>query len=173
MAYKAELGNSQFIFVRNQGTQTLITLSHQSTGQQQSQTTSFETGTWSLPPALYCTATGVILKVTGLTGDRFIQVQGQQVQSLSTAPTLPEHDRVAMQDDDTAVPSMSSVPPMPPMQLGDMSMQMNPMRMQMGDMSMQIPSSQPQADQRFCSQCSSVVKSDDRFCAHCGHELRS
>ncbi|NJN85210.1 MAG: zinc ribbon domain-containing protein [Leptolyngbyaceae cyanobacterium SL_7_1] len=171
MAYKAELGNGQFLFVHNQGAQTLVTLSHQSAGQQQSQTASFETGAWSSPPALYCTATGVILKITAATGDRLIQLQGQQLQSLSTVPALPEHDRVMMQEAaDSSIPSLSFLPPL---QMGDMAMQMNPMRMQMGDMAMQMPSNPASAEQRFCPQCGNALQPDDRFCPQCGHGLRS
>jgi hypothetical protein len=54
MSYTASLG-PQTISIANQGNQTVITLSSQAAGQQQSQSSRFTTGEWRTPPALFRT----------------------------------------------------------------------------------------------------------------------
>ncbi len=71
---------------------------------------------------------------------------------------------------------MKPMKPMEPMNLGDMSMGVNPMEMRMGNMYMRMPEnpkleSPSKSNQHFCTQCGNLVKTDDRFCANCGHKL--
>jgi rRNA maturation endonuclease Nob1 len=60
---------------------------------------------------------------------------------------------------------------MPPMQMGNMQMNVQPMVMKMGDMELNMGVIASQ--QKFCTQCGIPVKPSDKFCASCGHKLES
>jgi hypothetical protein len=178
MAYITNLSTGQHLYIDNQGSQTSITLSTSSPGQQQSQQQSITTGTWTAPPTLFQDATGLTLRIEAATKQTFIRIQGAQIQILSHPPVLTQADILPLQFVESSVPtSSSSLPPLQPMTMGDMtmgSMQMQPMQMRMGNMEMQMGSqSSTSSDRRFCSQCGQAVQVGDRFCAHCGNSLRS
>lgn len=180
MAYTASLG-TQTISIANQGNQTVITLSSQAAGQQQSQSSRFTTGEWSAPPALFRTPTGAIAKIQA-DAVHFIQLQAGGMQILSQPPSIAAAEPISMQYHESSSLSaqppmqpMKPMQPMPPMQMGDMEMRMNPMEMRMGDMEMRMgkpPSSSPSATHQFCTQCGQAVAPTDKFCAHCGQALR-
>ena len=190
MAYFGNLSSTEQLQVENVGVQTAIALTSFSAGQQQSQGTSLTTGNWVVPPTLFQTATGWILRIEAAQGQFFVQLAAGRINLLPAPPTLlgaeilPLQPVTATSASTSAASSMppmspltpmSPLPPMPPMQMGDMQMQLEPMQMRMGNMQMQIgtpPSTPtPEATQRFCSQCGKAVSLSDRFCAQCGHQL--
>jgi NADH pyrophosphatase NudC (nudix superfamily) len=183
MSYTASLG-PQTISIANQGNQTVITLSSQAAGQQQSQSSRFTTGEWRTPPALFRTPTGAIAKIQA-DAVHFIQLQAGGMQILSQPPSLSAAEPISMQHRESSSLSdqqpmqpmkpMQPMQPMKPMQMGDMELRMNPMEMRMGDMELRMgkpSSSSPSATHQFCTQCGQAVAPTDKFCAHCGQALR-
>lgn len=184
MAYECELDNGQRIHLGNPGTQTTVTVSSSSPGQQQQSSCGFQTGSWTAAPEVTRTATGAVIKITTAEGERFIQVQGYSVnmmggfhsgsgfQQMQTASSVSSASMPPAKPMESMKP-MKPMKPMEPMKMGDMQMGMNPMELRMGDMEMRMGSNAPQsaATRRFCSQCGTAVKEDDRFCSSCGHQL--
>ena len=173
MAYQATLNGTQQLTVINQGIQTQITLMTSSSGQQQSQSSSFTTGDWATPPELFNTEQGFILQIDGDRAQYFIQIQSNSISTISGRPTLQNATSVELENI-AAPPSQNSVnfEPMQPMRMGNMSMDINPMSMQMGNMSMNLGNkSRTTSTKRFCSQCGVEAKPSDRFCSSCGHDL--
>jgi hypothetical protein len=182
MTYLGNLGTNQQLYLENRGSQTMITLVSSSSGQQQSQSSSLETGSWTAPPSLFRSDGNFVLRIDSVQGQHFIQLQASGFNSLQTAPSLINADVLPLQKiAETATSSQSSVKfqpmePMKPMNFGDMSIGVNPMEMRMGNMYMRMPEnskleSSSQENQHFCTQCGNLVKTGDRFCAHCGHKL--
>jgi hypothetical protein len=186
MAYIGNLGTGQQLHIENQGTQTRVTLTSRSTGQQQSQSSSFETGNWSVPPTLFRTPAGFILRIESTSGQCFVQIQANSLSTMPSPPPLAHADTITLDRvADTSTSSQQSMQftpmepmkpmePLPPLKMGDMEMRMNPMEMRMGNMELRMGEKSPtQSGQRFCSQCGQSVKSGDRFCGSCGHRLTS
>ena len=183
MVYLGNLTTNQQLYIANQGNQTTITLMNSSQGQQQSQSFSFLTGAWTAPPTLLQKDTCFIVRIDTAQEAYFVQVQGNELKLLTTAPNLIDADVMGLEKiDETKASAQNSVSfepmkPMQPMKMGDMSMNMKPMAMRMGDMYMEMPSySQVQSSSEmkpsYCTQCGSLVKADDRFCGNCGHQLK-
>lgn len=187
-AYTCNLDNGQQIYVENRGSQTVITLASGGLGQQQSQRNSFETGNWRVPPTVFRTRLGVVLRIEAEQGEHLIQVQGNRMSKLDAAPSLSDAEVLRLQKVETSSASRHSMPdmqpmepmkPMPPMQIDDMQMRMAPMEMRMGNMSMrmgeprrmQTAPDETQSLKNFCPQCGSKVAKGDRFCSHCGKGL--
>ena len=182
MAYKCELGNGQAVYIENQGVQTMVTLASNSVGQQQQASTGFQTGKWIVPPTLFKTGSGVILRIESEQGQSFIQLQASGISTINGTPALSNAEVLSLEKVE-AQPRQSMAPmspmepmkpmePMQPMKMGDMEMNMNPMQMRMGNMSMQMgSSSSATSGKRFCSKCGASVKSSDRFCSSCGYQL--
>lgn len=189
-AYTCDLDSNQHIQIQNQGSQTVIKLNSGGQGQQQSQSNSFETGNWRVPPTVFRTPSGVVLRIEAI-DQHFIQVQANGMKKLDTAPSLSDAEVLPLRKvelEETSSPSMpemqpmkpmSPMKPMEPMQMNDMQMQMEPMEMHMGNMSMRMgeqrrtetAQKQKQLTKNFCSQCGSKVGEGDRFCSYCGNSL--
>lgn len=187
MPYFYELAAGQRLSLDNQGTQTVLTLTSSSPGQQQQSSSSFQTGSLTAPPEVFQTAQGVVIKLPTAAGDRLIQIQGSHISLLDHS-----HDVSSAQPiHSKQTTAQSSTPPMQPMQpmsldMGNMQMNMNPMQMRMGDMELKMGSPAASASEpplsetssknaqakRFCSQCGTAVEGGDRFCSSCGHQLR-
>jgi hypothetical protein len=161
MIYNWELATGHQLSADNQGSQTIVTILHTSAGQQQQSSNSFQTGIWIVPPEISITPTGATLKIVTPTGESLIQIQGNSIQIHSSHSG--EHQST------TSSSSTSSFPPMQPMQMGNMQMNMQPMVMRMGNMELNMGATANQ--QRFCSQCGTSVKATDKFCASCGAKL--
>ena len=176
MAYQCELGNGQTIFLDNQGDQTIVTIAAKSTGQQQQSSSSFSTGTWISPPEIYQTAGSLIIKIKTDRGESHISIQGNSTNITTTTPPLNHSQRLSMAQISSQTVSsftpMQPMQPMEPMKMGDMEMNMNPMRMKMGNLEMTMGDKSQSESPRFCSQCGSPVKPSDRFCSHCGYQLK-
>ena len=162
MIYHWELGTGHQISVDNEGAQTVVTILHTSAGQQQRTSNSFTTGIWLVPPEMSMTPTGGILKVTTPSGASLIQIQGNSINL---------HSQGASQSTTSTSSSSTStgIKPMPPMQMGNMQMNMQPMSMKMGSMELNMDATASQ--KRFCTECGTSVKPTDKFCASCGHKL--
>lgn len=170
-AYVCELDKGQQIYIENQRSQTLIKLSSSNKSQQQSQSNCFETGNWRVPPTVFRTSSGVLLRIETEQSQYFIQVQANGMikldspSSLSDAEVLPlqkvEADIASKQ---SSIPGMQPMSPMKPMQ---------PMHMQMGNMEMRMGTApeQKQSAKNFCPQCGSKVGKSDRFCSNCSNNL--
>lgn len=189
--YKCDLNQGQQLYLQNQEMQTVVKLISTSVGQQQSTSSSFETGKWQLPPVIFRTAAGVIIQIAAERGQQLIQVQAQGISILKASPSLSHADALPIQPVETEVgtkpnttmprleplPSMAPMQPMKPMQMGDMHMDLGRMEMRLGNMEMRLgtPADQEtapkQSNQNFCSQCGSKVAAGDRFCVNCGHQL--
>jgi hypothetical protein len=197
MAYMCEIGSGHRIYLDNQGTQTILTSMMGNLGQQQQSSSSMSTGTWTMPPEVYNTPHGCVVKIFSAQGEHFIQVQGSSMSSMSGAPALGQAQQMQMSPvgdvpGATAVPAMEPIQPMTPMvpmqpmtplqpmqpiqpmKMGDMEMGMNPMEMRMGNMRLSMGSTTETSAklvQRFCSQCGAHTEPEGRFCSSCGHKL--
>ena len=201
MAYLCELETGQRVYLDNQGTQTIVTISSSQPGQQQQASNSMATGAWTAPPEAYRTGAGAVFKISTAQGDQFIQIQGSsvgvmgaipplggaqpmQVQQTATLPTPTAQPMRPMEPMQSVQPMQPMEPmqpvqpmqPMEPMQMGDMQMSSNPMEMRMGNMEMRMGSQsaaqQPAAKPRqFCNQCGAKLEPGDRFCSSCGNAL--
>ncbi len=161
MMHNWELATGHQISVDNQGAQTVVTILHSSAGQQQRTSNSFNTGIWLLPPEMSITPTGATIKITTSTGESLIQIQGNSIQIQSNHSG--EHQSTTSSSSSSSF--ASGMPPMPPMQMGNMP----PMVMRMGNMELNMGATAQR--QRFCSQCGTPVKPTDKFCANCGNKL--
>ncbi len=97
MIYLSNLGANQQLYIENRGSQTLITLVSTTSGQQQSQSSSWETGSWTAPLAYSELDGGFLLRIDSVGGQHFIQVQASGFNSLQTAPSLINADVMPLQ----------------------------------------------------------------------------
>lgn len=179
MAYQAEFSPGQILTVMQQGSQTAIALSSLQFGQQQSQQMNLTTGAWKSPPTLFKTSSlGWILQIEALKERFFVNIQANGIRVLGEVPLLIHAQILRLEEvPDPAIAAQASegippMQPMQPMQMGNMEMQMEPMRMVMGNMQLSMSHSEP-AKSRFCPQCGEAVEAQDRFCSHCGNQLKS
>jgi ribosomal protein L32 len=170
MAYSVILGDSRQLAIANLGTQTQINLSMSTPGQQQSQSSSFSTGKWLSEPKLYQLEQGFVLEINTSQNSHYILIQDNSISTIKSPTGLnnyPQIDLTAIADSNSA-----PMPPIQPLKMGNMSMNLNSMSMQMGKMSMSLNNqSKTSVTQQFCSQCGKQAKMSDRFCRSCGHEL--
>jgi hypothetical protein len=167
MRYHWELATGHQISVDNEGAQTVVTSFQTSAGQQQRTSNSFTTGIWIAPPEMTMTPTGGMLKIVTASGESIVQIQGNSIQMQSNNSGT-SHTNTSTSSSSTFT---SSIEPLPPMQMGNMQMNMQPMTMRMGKMELNMGA--PVSQQRFCTECGTPVKSTDKFCASCGHKLES
>ncbi|NJP11427.1 MAG: zinc ribbon domain-containing protein [Leptolyngbyaceae cyanobacterium RU_5_1] len=179
MAYVCELGNGRSIYLDNQGTQTIVTLTSSGPGQQQQASSSVQTGDWNSPPEVYRTSEGAVIKLQTAQGTHYVRVEGSSVRITSEFPasssSQPLQTQQVASSSAGTMPPMQPMQPMEPMTMGDMQMSMNPMQMRMGNMELRMGSppsiEKPSVARQFCNQCGASVKPDDRFCSSCGHRL--
>lgn len=176
MAYTCDLGGGLRLYVEEQGRQTILTLATISAGQQQSQSSSFETGGWVLAPTLFRTPEGLFVRIQGTEGQFAIQLQGNATILLTETPSLTGAEVLPLEQQDASVsqmPPMSGMKPMEPMK----PMRMEPMEMRMGNMEMRMgtPTVRSEATatgaSRFCPNCGNGVDLSDRFCSQCGNRI--
>lgn len=176
MAYRVNLNTNQQLTVTNQGNQTLITLVSSSPGQQQSQNNSFTTGNWNSPPLLLKVGESFLLQIDGDRGQHFVSIQANSIRTVTSAPPLHNAEEIDLEDiPDPTGQNNFEFEPIEPMQMGNMSMSMNPMSMRLGNMSIDMgrasTSRTSTSTKRFCTQCGQKAKTSDRFCSSCGHKL--
>jgi hypothetical protein len=175
MTYACDLENGQKLIVQNDGDDTFVALRSEDEGQQQSQSTGFETGRWSKPPELFRDSGKYVLRLETKGGPEFIRVRGSQIQSMRTEPDLANAERLKLKksDESAAMKPMEPMKPMQPMKPMEPMGRMRPMEMRMGGMHMSMGSSGKEAEtvKRFCTHCGKPARDEDRFCGSCGHEL--
>ena len=207
MAYCCDLPYGPKLYLDNQAGQTIVMLLMQQSGQQQQSSNHFTTGAWQTPPIVMARGGGVVVKLTTATGEILLLVQGMSVKAgfQSGATASVGETPIALVSIDAlptttgfAMPPMTS---MPPMQMGNMQMNLKPMTMQMGNMGLQMgvesaptaascqgssssssshatshatsqPISPATSHPKFCSQCGNGLKPGDRFCSSCGYSLQ-
>lgn len=170
MAYSVIIGDSRQLAIANLGTQTQINLSISTPGQQQSQSTSFSTGKWLSKPKLFQLEQGFVLEINTSQNSHYILIQDHSISSIKSPAGLNNYPQIDL----TAIPDSNSatMPPIQPLKMANMSMNLNSMSMQMGKMSISLNNqSKTSVTQQFCSQCGKQAKMSDRFCRSCGHEL--
>ena len=176
MAYSAILGTSQQLAIANSGVQTQVNLTMSSPGQQQSQSSSFNTGKWTSEPKLFRVGQGFILAIYAEQSSSYIALQQNAIGIVNSVPDLNNCPTVDLQPiaDSVSEPMkpMQPMQPMQPLKMGNMSMDINSMSMQMGNMSMNLNEPpKTTVTKQFCSQCGTEAKTGDRFCRSCGNEL--
>lgn len=171
MAYLATLSNTQQLEIAARGKQTQISVTSSSHGQQQSQSSSFTTGEWRGKPKLYDVRGGFVLQIEAENGSYCLQIQHNNLTTIPCPVNLNDYAQVELQNIEDRDRSIDFKPmsPMQPMQIGNMSMDLNSMSMQMGNMSLNLKSNT--TPKQFCSQCGKEAQAGDRFCRSCGHEL--
>jgi hypothetical protein len=166
MTHTFELETGQRVHLEERGTQTFVTATSSSLGQQQQASSSFQTGKWTSPPEISQTPNGAEIKITTTEGDRYVQIQGNSISVRGGSSSSSSFQQTSS----TSSSSSFSMPPMKPMRMGNMEMNANPMEMRMGNMEMKMGST-TQDKRRFCSQCGASIEASDRFCSSCGHRL--
>jgi hypothetical protein len=170
MAYSVTLNGYGQLAIANLGEQTQINLSMSIPGQQQSQSTSFRTGKWLSRPKLFQLEQGFVLEINTSQNSHYILIRHNSISTIKSPTGLNNYPQIDL----TAIPDFNSapMPPIQPLKMGNMSMNLNSMSMQMGNMSMSLNNqSKTSVTQQFCSQCGKQAKMSDRFCRSCGHEL--
>ncbi|MEL6494969.1 MAG: zinc ribbon domain-containing protein [Cyanobacteria bacterium J06623_7] len=176
MGYIAVLSDSQQLAIANSGTQTQISSTIATPGQQQSQSSSFNTGKWNGKPKLFRLGQEFVLQID-VTGDAFyVLIRPNSIATIPAPAALHNYPQVALTEvadtNPKTMPPMPSMPTMPPMKMGNMSMDINSMSMQMGNMSLDFGNQNKTTTvKQFCSQCGQEARTGDRFCRSCGHEL--
>lgn len=190
MIYSCEFAAGQSLYLDDQGTQIVLTLTSSSPGQQQQSSSSFH-GSLTAPPQVFRTAQGVVIRLITSEGARLIHLQGNQFHPISYSPDLSNAERIQVKqtDGERSIPSIEPMQPMEPMKpmqpmrpmhlnMGNMQMSMSPMQMRMGNMELKMDStpaseiaSRSAPMQNFCSQCGAAIDRGDRFCSNCGYQL--
>ncbi len=187
--YVANLTAQQQIYLENQGNQTVITLLTGSPHQQQSQSTSWQTGVWTIPPILWRGSMGFVLRVEGQGGNFVGLIQGSSISTLSAMPAIADAQIIPLQtltspnSDSTLqplqpmalmppmqmkMPPMASMPPMPPME-----MRLGNMQMQMGGAASQVSGqSSSHASSQSSNPPPSKSASTQSFCSQCGAKVQ-
>lgn len=149
MTYGCDWGTGQRLLLDNQGDQTRVTLASSGAGQQQQSTQGVQTGRWVAQPEAFQTAGGMVVKLQTISGTLFLQIQSGQIGLVDAGAV--EAGSGARPVSLQAMPAeanlsvMQPMSPIQPMQMGNMSMSLNPMSMRMGNMEMRMgePSSEP------------------------------
>jgi hypothetical protein len=178
MTYAYDLENGQRLIVQNDGDDTIVALSSDDEGQQQSHSTGFDTGRWLRPPELFRSRGNLVLRLESKSGTEFVRIRGNQIQSMRSEPELENAEKLKLKksNESVAMEPMKPMEPMRPMEpmkpLKPMG-RMRPMEMRMGDMQMSMGSVEKEAEtaKRFCTRCGKPARNEDRFCGNCGQEL--
>lgn len=176
MSYVASLPTGDRVYISNRGERTKITASLSNSSQQQSQSYTLSTGEWLVPPTLFQTRDGVVLRIEAVEGEFFLQLQYGSISVLATPPDLMnseilplhssnEHESIHGSFEMPPMRPMTPMRPMPSLKMGNMKMEMGDMRMEMGK------SGSSSLKPKFCPQCGTAVESGDRFCSQCGKPL--
>ena len=116
MTYRHDIGNGQRLLVENDAEDTQVALSSGDSGQQQNQSTSFNTGKWSKPPELFRTTDDLVLHLESKRGVQFISVHGHQIQSMSSEPDLKNAEKLTLKESDEKIARIKPMKPMEPME---------------------------------------------------------
>lgn len=172
MVYRASLGSFHQLAIANLGGQTQVNLTLSRPGQQQSQSSSFTTGQWRAEPKLFQIGQDYILQIDGEQGKYHLLIQQSSISTVEPPPQLDSYSTVELHQTEDSSQNQAGFEPMPPLKMGNMTMDLNSMSMQMGNMSLNLNNqAKTTATKTFCSQCGTKAQPGDRFCRACGHEL--
>jgi hypothetical protein len=115
MTYMHDIGNGQRLLVENDGDDTQVALSSGDSGQQQNQSTGFNTGKWSKPPELFRSSENLVLRLESKSGVQFISVHGHQIETMSSEPDLKTAEKLTLKESDENIARMKPMKPMEPM----------------------------------------------------------
>jgi hypothetical protein len=115
MAYACDIGNGQRLLVQNDGDNTQVALSSGDSGQKQNQSTSFTTGEWSKPPELFRTRENLVLRLEGKNGVQFIEIRGDQLESMQSEPKLENAEKLTLKESNESIAQMKPMKPIEPM----------------------------------------------------------
>src|ERR1700730_11253416 len=93
MTYAYDLENGQRLIVQNDGDDTLVALRSEDEGQQQSQSTGFDTGRWLRPPELFRSRGNLVLRLESKSGTEFVRIRGNQIQSMRSETGLKKGEK--------------------------------------------------------------------------------
>src|ERR1700675_4222693 len=127
MTYRHDIGNGQRLLVENDAEDTQVALSSGDSGQQQNQSTSFNTGKWSKPPELFRTTDDLVLHLESKRGVQFISVHGHQIQSMSSEPDLKNAEKLTLKESDEKIARIEPMKPIDPMKPMEPMKPMKPM----------------------------------------------
>ena len=116
MTYTHDIGNGQRLLVEKDGDDTQVALSSGDSGQQQNQSTGFNTGKWSKPPELFRSSENLVLRLESKSGVQFISVHGHQIESSRNEPDLKNAEKLTLKESDENIARMKPVEPMKPME---------------------------------------------------------
>jgi hypothetical protein len=117
MTYAYDLENGQRLIVQNDGDDTLVALGKGDEGQQQSQSTGFNSGKWLKPPELFRTGGNLVLRIEGRGGVQLISVRANQIRLMRGEQELDNAERLKLYEsgESIAAKPMKSMKPMEPM----------------------------------------------------------
>lgn len=115
MTYTHNIGNGQRLLVENDGDHTQVALSSGDSGQQQNQSTGFNTGKWSKPPELFRSSENLVLRLESKSGVQFISVHGHQIESSRNEFDLKKSEKLTLKVSDENIARMKPMKPMEPM----------------------------------------------------------
>jgi len=127
MTYAYVLGNGQRLLVQNDGDNTQVVLSSGDSGQQQNQSTGFNTDEWSKPPELFHSSENLVLRIESKSGVEFIAVHGNQIESMRSEPNLKNAEKLTLKESDENIARMKPMEPMKPMKPMEPMKPMKPM----------------------------------------------
>ena len=127
MTYAYDLGNGQRLLLENDGDSTQVALSSGGSGQQQNQSTGFNTGEWSKPPELFQIHENLVLRLESKNGVKFVAVHGDQIESMRSEPDLKSAERLTLKESNENISRMKPMEPMKPMKPMEPMKPMKPM----------------------------------------------
>jgi hypothetical protein len=115
MTYACDIGNGQRLLVENDGDETQVALSSGDVGQQQNQSTGFNTGNLSKPPELFRTSENLVLRLESKSDVKFIGIYGHQIESMRDEPVLENAEKLTLEESNEKIERMKPMEPMKPM----------------------------------------------------------
>ena len=190
MTYAYDLESGQRLILQNDGDDTLVALSSGDEGQQQSQSSGFQTGKWAKTPELFQTRGGLVLRLETKNGMEYIRIRGSQIQSMRSEPDLEnaEKSKLKKSDENVAMKPMGADAAIGAHETNGTDETDAAHETDGADETDGWDETDGNADGRdayehgsrrnggapakqFCTQCGKPVQKKDRFCASCGHRL--
>ncbi|PAX54322.1 hypothetical protein [Brunnivagina elsteri] len=109
MAYTGELDTGLKIYLDNQGAETVIATFSCGPGQMEKSHRDFQIGSWTLPPEIFHTPEGIMLKIKTAEDEHYIHIQGRSMSILSEVPSLSNSQQIQVSE-------VSCMPTLEPMQ---------------------------------------------------------
>lgn len=116
MTYEYTPQGGSTLSIENEGGQTTVHLGSSSAGQQQGQSTSFNTGEWSGEPTLFQKGQDLLVVLPTRNGDQGLRVSGTQIQHEQGSPATDGAEQLSFRKTDgKSTPKMKPMEPMKPM----------------------------------------------------------